>query len=201
MRCNMTGGSTPWGTSGYTTLSTNVPIHHHGDTYPQPSLYVQLGLHPHPRLCPHHPPPGGLSVGCCFYEGLGHWLGVGGSFRSTLGSLRPLSGLCPLGKYQNFLFSFTRTTCKIFCEYFFNLFFNFFQTFFQSYSYMYIHVFPSFTWPPRAQPKGGALSQLATGCVTCHACHGCVTDFRPILGIPVEVTLLHSLGLVYIFPC
>src|SRR5260221_7210522 len=101
------GGSTPWGTSGYTTLSTNVPIHHHGDTYPQPSLYVQLGLHPHPRLCPHHPPPGGLSVGCCFYEGLGHWLGVGGSFRSTLGSLRPLSGLCPLGKYQNFfLFSF-----------------------------------------------------------------------------------------------
>src|SRR5258708_7684848 len=25
--------------------------------------------------------------GCCFYEGLGHWLGVGGSFRSTLGSL------------------------------------------------------------------------------------------------------------------
>ncbi len=26
------------------------------------------------------------------------------------------------------------------------------------------------------------VSQLATGCVTCHACHGCVTDFRPILG-------------------
>src|SRR5260370_29915959 len=102
MRCTMTGGSTPWGTSSYTTFSTNVPIHHHGDTYPQPSLYVQPGLHPHPRLRPHHPPPGGLSVGCCFYEGLGHWLGVGGSFRSTLGSLRPLSGLCSLGKVPKF---------------------------------------------------------------------------------------------------
>src|SRR5258706_16020199 len=105
--------------------------------------------------------------GCCFYEGLGHWLGVGGSFRSTLGSLRPLSGLCPLGKYQNFfLFSFTQTTCKIFCEYFFNLFLTFFQTFFQSYSYMYIHVFPSFTWPPRAQPKGGGTVTAGNG--LCH---------------------------------
>src|SRR5258708_11653422 len=98
------GGSTPWGTSGYTTLSTNVPIHHHGDTYPQPSLYVQPGLHPHPRLRPHHPLPGALSVGCCFYEGFSHWVVVGGSFSSTLGSLRPLSGLCPLGKYQIFFF-------------------------------------------------------------------------------------------------
>src|SRR5258708_15595430 len=38
------------------------------------------------------------------------------------------------------------------------------------------------------------LSQLATGCVTCHACHGCVTDFRPILGNPVEVTHVTSPG-------
>ena len=45
------------------------------------------------------------------------------------------------------------------------------------------------------------LSQLATGCVTCHACHGCVTDFRPILGNPVEVTHVTSPGHVYIFPC
>src|SRR5258708_20755879 len=45
------------------------------------------------------------------------------------------------------------------------------------------------------------LSQLAMGCVTCHACHGCVTDFRPILGNPVEVTHVTSLGHVYIFPC
>ena len=37
------------------------------------------------------------------------------------------------------------------------------------------------------------------GCVTCHACHGCVTDFRPILGNPVEVTHVTSLGHVYIF--
>src|SRR5258708_10166739 len=47
-----------------------------------------------------------MTVGCCFYEGLGHWIGVRGSFRSTLGSLRPLSSLCPLGKYQNFFLSF-----------------------------------------------------------------------------------------------
>ena len=44
------------------------------------------------------------------------------------------------------------------------------------------------------------VSQLATGCVTCHACHGCVTDFRPILGNPVEVTHVTSPGHVYIFP-
>src|SRR5258705_2846559 len=69
--------------------------------------------------------------GCCFYEGLGHWLGVGGSFRSTLGSLRPLSSLCSLGKYQIFFsFFFTLTTCKIFCEYFFNLFLTFSKLFF-----------------------------------------------------------------------
>src|SRR5258705_9057095 len=45
------------------------------------------------------------------------------------------------------------------------------------------------------------LSQLAMGCVTCHACHGCVMDFRPILGNPMEVTHVTSLGHVYIFPC
>src|SRR5258707_13346626 len=101
-------------------------------------------------------PPAAWRVvcGCCFYEGLGHWLGVGGSFRSTLGSLRPLSGLCPLGKYQNFFFSLLlRQLVNFLGIFFFNLFFNFFQTFFQSYSYMYIHVFPSFACPPKAQPK------------------------------------------------
>src|SRR5258708_979546 len=36
------------------------------------------------------------------------------------------------------------------------------------------------------------LSQLATGCVTCHTSHGCVTHFRPILGNLVEVTLVTS---------
>ena len=46
-----------------------------------------------------------------------------------------------------------------------------------------------------------SLSQLAMGCVTCHACHGCVTDFRPILGNPMEVTHVTSPGHVYIFPC
>ena len=34
------------------------------------------------------------------------------------------------------------------------------------------------------------VSQLTMGCVTCHACHGCVTHFRPILGNIVEVTLV-----------
>src|SRR5258708_2759427 len=36
------------------------------------------------------------------------------------------------------------------------------------------------------------LSQLVTGCVTCHTSHGCVTHFRPILGNLVEVTLVTS---------
>src|SRR6266436_2352149 len=39
---------------------------------------------------------------------------------------------------------------------------------------------------------GQYLSQLATGCVTCHTSHGCVTHFRPILGNLVEVTLVTS---------
>src|SRR5258708_36829021 len=44
----------------------------------------------------------------------------------------------------------------------------------------------------------GTVSQLMTGCVTCHTCHGCVTDFRPILGNPVEVAHMTSPGTVYI---
>ena len=47
---------------------------------------------------------------------------------------------------------------------------------------------------------GEAVSQLAMGCVTCHVCHSCVMDFRPILGNPMEVTHVTSLGHVYIFP-
>src|SRR6266436_3493276 len=59
-----------------------------------------------------------------------------GGFRSTLGSLRPLSGLCPLGKYQNFFFSLLLgQLVKFFWEYFFNFFLTF-SNFFQSYSYM-----------------------------------------------------------------
>src|SRR5258708_21824170 len=42
------------------------------------------------------------------------------------------------------------------------------------------------------------LSQLVMGCVACHTCHGCVTDFRPILGNPVEVAHMISPGTVYI---
>ncbi len=44
------------------------------------------------------------------------------------------------------------------------------------------------------------LSQLVMDRVTCHPCHGCVTDFRPILGNPMEVTHVTSPGHVYIFP-
>src|SRR5258708_29857654 len=36
------------------------------------------------------------------------------------------------------------------------------------------------------------VSQLATGCVTCHTSHGCVTHLRPILGNLVELTLVTS---------
>ena len=42
------------------------------------------------------------------------------------------------------------------------------------------------------------MSQLVSGCVTCHTCHGCVTDFRPILGNPVEVAHMTSPGTLYI---
>src|SRR5260221_10938837 len=48
--------------------------------------------------------------------------------------------------------------------------------------------------------KGQQTWAQPLGCVTCHACHGCVTDFRPILGNPVEVTHVTSPGHVYIFP-
>src|SRR5258707_10835679 len=41
-------------------------------------------------------------------------------------------------------------------------------------------------------PNSFPVSQLATGCVTCHTSHGCVTHFRPILGNLVEVTLVTS---------
>src|SRR5258707_6959509 len=109
--------------------------------------------------------------GCCFYEGLGHWLGVGGSFRSTLGSLRPLSGLCSLGKYQFFFsFFFTQTTCKIFCEYFFNLFLTF-SKLFSNLTLICIYLFFLLSYVLRVfSPKGGVLSQPPTGCVTFHAC-------------------------------
>src|SRR5258707_13074748 len=36
------------------------------------------------------------------------------------------------------------------------------------------------------------------GCATCHTHHASVTDFRPILGNPVEVTHVTSPGHVYV---
>src|SRR5258708_7056164 len=125
-----------------------------------------------PKVMSSTPAAWRVICGCCFYEGLGHWLGVGGSFRSTLGSIRPLSGLCPLGKYQNFSFSLLLgQLVKFFLGIFFQLFFKLFPNFFQSYSYMYIHVFPSFAWPPRAWPKGGGH---------CHSWQWAVSHVTPV---------------------
>src|SRR5258707_14949791 len=96
-----------------------------GDTYHNNLILVcATRVTSPPKVMSSPPATWRVVCGCCFYEGLGHWLGVGGSFRSTLGSLRPLSGLCPLGKYQIFfLFSFTWTTCKFFGNIFFQPFF------------------------------------------------------------------------------
>src|SRR5258707_15102664 len=57
---------------------------------------------------------------------------------------------------------------------------------------------PFATWSMYTHSR--CLSQLATGCVTCHTCHGCVTHFRPISGNIGS----HSRDLpnhVYSFPC
>src|SRR5258708_36508569 len=53
---------------------------------------------------------------------------------------------------------------------------------------------PSDALHPQSLPRRcwKFVSQLMTGCVTCHTCHGCVTHFRPILGNIVEVTLVTS---------
>src|SRR5258708_4235063 len=73
------------------------------------------------------------------------------------------------------------------------LFFKLLKLFLVSIFYMYIHVFAFLFHGLRGLgPKGGALSQLVTGCVTCRTSHGCVTHFRPIFGNLVEVTLVTS---------
>src|SRR5258708_27107886 len=43
-----------------------------------------------------------------------------------------------------------------------------------------------------SQMEAWWMSQLATGCLTCHTSHGCMTHFRPLLGNLVEVTLMPS---------
>ena len=54
---------------------------------------------------------------------------------------------------------------------------------------------------PSPQCQGLCLAPCfgVSGDVTCHTCHGCVTDFRPILGNPMEVTHVTSLGHVCIY--
>src|SRR5260221_6435929 len=100
------GGQYPLGYIQLTTLSTSVPIHHHGDTYLNNFLVCATGVLSPPEVTSSPSAAWRVVCGCHPYEGLGHWLGVGGEFRSTLGSLRPLSGLCSLGKYQKFFFFF-----------------------------------------------------------------------------------------------
>src|SRR5260221_8974225 len=135
-------------------------------------------------------------------KGVGPLVRSWGEFRNTLGSLRPLSGLCSLGKVPNFFyfFSSTWTTCNIFVNNFstFPNFFNFFLKLFSNFSKCFpislLHVYTCssllFHGLQGLGPKGGALSQLVMGCVTCHTCHSWVTHFRPILGNIVEVTLM-----------
>src|SRR5260221_3693109 len=136
-------------------------------------------------------------------KGVGPLVRSWGEFRNTLGSLRPLSSLCSLGKVPKFLFFLILGQLVTFFVNnfltFFQTFFDFFLTFSKTFS-----TFPSPTFTCTYMfsclfhglrglgPKGGALSQLATGCVTCHTSHGCVTHLRPIFGNLVEVTLVTS---------
>src|SRR6266481_9402464 len=92
-------------------------------------LVCATGVTSPPEVTSSPPATWRVVCGCCFYEGLGHWLGVGGSFRSTLGSLRPLSGLCSLGSTRIFSFSLLLGQLVKFLRIFFQPFFNFFQTF------------------------------------------------------------------------
>src|SRR5258708_35866805 len=134
-------------------------------------LVCATGVTSPPEVTSSSPAAWRVVCGCCFYEGLGHWLGVGGSFRSTLGSLRPLSGLCSLGKYQFFFFSFLHRQLVKFFVNIFSTFFNFFQTFFQSYSYMYI-CFSFFCIASEGLAQRGGH---------CHSCQCAVSHVMPAM--------------------
>src|SRR5258708_2972207 len=111
-----------------------------------------------------------------------------------------------------FFFSFTWTTCNIFVNtfstffsnfsYFFDFFLKLFSNFSKCFPILLLHVYTCssllFHGLLGLGPKGGALSQLVSGCVTCRNCHGWVMYFRPILGNPVEVAHMTSPGTVYI---
>ena len=79
-------------------------------------------------------------------------------------------GFCPLGKHKKLFFLFLLSQLvKYFCEILFSFFSKLFSTFSKSYFYMYIHVFLSFSWPLRAQPKGGGTVTTHDG--LCHLSH------------------------------
>src|SRR5258707_9066026 len=108
--------------------------------------------------------------GCCFYEGLGHWLGVGGSFRSTLGSLRPLSSPCSLGSTK--IFSFSLLLGQL-VKFFGNIFFNLFLTFSKLFSNLTLTcLYMFFLLSHGLQglgPKGGGTVTAGNG--LCHMSH------------------------------
>src|SRR5258708_25948644 len=98
-------GSSPWGLSGHTPSPPVFPSTIMGDTYHNNFILVcATGVLSPPEVMSSPSATWRVVCGCCPYEGLGHWLGVGGCFRNTLGSLRPLSSLCSLGKVPKNLF-------------------------------------------------------------------------------------------------
>src|SRR5258708_21074531 len=103
------------------------------------------------------PTQGYILTTCCLEDCL--WMlslkGVGplvrswGEFRNTLGSLRPLSGLCSLGKVPKFyFFSFTWSTCNIFANNFpncFQLFITFSKIFSLTFFQLFSKLFSTFS--------------------------------------------------------
>src|SRR5258708_6693993 len=139
---------------------------------PTTFLVCATGVTSPPEVMSSPPATWRVVCGCCFYEGLGHWLGVGGSFRSTLGSLRPLSSLCPLGKYQNFFFSLLLgQLVNFFWEYFFQPFLTFSKLF----PILLLHVYTCFSFICMAS-KGSAQRGGH-----CHSWRQAVSHVTPVM--------------------
>src|SRR5258708_37120096 len=99
------GGQYPLGYIQPYHLSTSLPIHHHGGHLP--ILVCATGVLSPPEVTSSPSATWRVVCGCHPYEGLGHWLGVGGS----LGVLWGVSGPFPAFVLQgstnkNFFFLF-----------------------------------------------------------------------------------------------